>query len=149
MKDLYNQEDIKTMKLADSARMPGKNRVEEIKNFAKVAGFKKIGIANCTMVQKEANALKEFLSQDFEVFAIDCKCGKIPAGEFLGNDSKGISCNPAGQAEFLAENQTDLNIVMGLCIGHDLLFTAKTKAPSTTLIVKDREHKHNPMGFFE
>jgi uncharacterized metal-binding protein len=92
--------------------------------------------------------LKEFLSADFDVFSVDCKCGKIPASEILGDNAKGISCNPAGQAEYLAKNKTELNIVMGLCIGHDMVFSAKSKAPSTTLIVKDREHKHNPIETF-
>ena len=148
VKELYTPTDIETMQLADNARLPGKNRVEEIKNYAKLAGFKHIGIANCVTVQKEANLLKDILSSEFEVFAIDCKCGKISSSEFLGVDAKGISCNPAGQAEYLAEHKTELNIVMGLCVGHDLVFSAKTKAPTTTLIVKDREHKHNPIETF-
>ncbi|HEY4784860.1 MAG TPA: DUF1847 domain-containing protein [Bacteroidales bacterium] len=146
---LYSGNDLKTMKLADSARLPGKNRVEEIRNYAKLAGLKRIGIANCVAVQKEANLLKDMLSNDFEVFAVDCKCGKMPSSEILGPEAKGISCNPSGQAEFLAENKTELNIVMGLCVGHDLVFNAKSKAPSTTLIVKDREHKHNPIETFK
>ena len=145
---LYNFSDIKTMKLADSARLPGKNRVEEIKNYAKIAGFKRIGIANCVSVQNEANLLKSLFNDDFEVYTIDCKCGKIPSSEFLGDNAKGISCNPAGQAEYLAEKNTELNIVMGLCIGHDMLFSAKSNAPATTLIVKDREHKQNPIETF-
>jgi len=146
---LYSASDIQTMQLADQSRLPGKNRVEEIRNFAKNAGFKRIGIANCVAVQKEANMLKESLSKDFEVFAVDCKCGKIPASEFLGEEAKGVSCNPAGQADFLAENKTELNVVLGLCLGHDMIFIVKSKAPSTTLIVKDREFKHNPMEIFK
>jgi uncharacterized metal-binding protein len=149
MQNLYNSTDINTMQIADKARMPGKNRVEEIKNYAKTAGLKRIGIANCVSVQKETEALKNKLSTDFEVYSIDCKCGKIPSSEFIGSDSKGISCNPAGQAEYLAENNTELNIVMGLCIGHDMIFSAKSKAPSTTLVVKDREFKHNTMEIFK
>ena len=145
----YSANDIKTMQLADNARLPGKNRVEEIRNYAKLAGLKRIGIANCTAVQKEANLLKTSLATDFDVYAIDCKCGKIPSSEFLGVDAKGVSCNPAGQADFLAENKTELNIVMGLCVGHDMVFGSKSKAPTTTLIVKDREHKHNPMETFK
>jgi uncharacterized metal-binding protein len=145
---LYTPSDIRTMKLADEARLLGKNRVEEIRNYAKLAGLKRIGIAHCTAVQKEANMLKDSLSSNFEVYAIDCKCGKVPSSEFLGADAKGISCNPAGQAEFLAENNTEMNIVMGLCVGHDMVFSSKTQAPTTTLIVKDREHKHNPIEIF-
>lgn len=148
LNELYKPEEIKVMKLADEARLPGRNRVEEIKNYALKAGIKRIGIANCVAVQKEANMVKEMLSGEFEVFGIDCKCGKIPASEFLGDQAKGISCNPAGQANYLAENGTELNVVMGLCIGHDMIFSAKSIAPVTTLIVKDREHKNNSMQIF-
>ena len=137
------------MQLADTARLPGKNRVEEIRNYAKIAGFKRIGIANCAAVQKEADLLKASLSNDFEIFSVDCKRGKISNSEMLGSEAKGISCNPAGQADFLAENSTELNIVMGLCVGHDMIFAAKSQAPSTTLIVKVREHRHNPIETFK
>jgi len=148
-KQLYSLNDIRTMQLADEARLPGKNRIEEIRNYAKISGIKRIGIANCVAVQKEAVMLKESLAADFEVYAVDCKCGKVPASEFLGAEAKGVSCNPAGQAEFLADNNTELNIVMGLCVGHDMVFSAKSQAPTTTLIVKDRAHQHNPIESFK
>lgn len=146
--DLYNAGDIRAMQIADSARLPGKNRVEELRNYARLSGFKRIGIAHCAAVQKEADQLKHSLSDEFEVFSIGCKYGQIPASDILGKDTRGVSCNPAGQAAYLAENKTDLNIVMGLCVGHDMVFTSKSQVPSTTLIVKDREHKHNPMEIF-
>jgi uncharacterized metal-binding protein len=148
-KKLYSEADIRTMRIAEESRLPGKNRIEEIKNYARISGIKRIGIANCISLQKEANKLKEALGDEFDVFAIDCKIGKIPSGELLNNESKGLSCNPAGQADFLTKNNTELNISFGLCMGHDIVFNQKSKAPVTTLIVKDREHKHNPYKEFE
>ena len=44
----------------------------------------------------------------------------------------------------LNDRQVDLNIVMGLCVGHDMLFNKYAKAPVTTLVVKDRVTGHNP-----
>ena len=41
---------------------------------------------------------------------------------------------------------TDLNIILGLCIGHDILFTQHSEAPVTTIVVKDRVLAHNPVG---
>ncbi len=149
IKKLYNEEDLRVMQLANDARLPGKSRIEEIKNFAKISGIKRIGIANCIALQREADALKELFSEDFEVYSVDCKYQKISNSEILGEDAKGISCNPLGQAAFLEEKGTELNIVMGLCVGHDMVFTAKSKVPSTTLVVKDREFKHNPMEAFK
>jgi uncharacterized metal-binding protein len=36
-------------------------------------------------------------------------------------------------------------VIIGLCVGHDMLFTSNSKAPVTTLIVKDRMLGHNPI----
>ncbi|GAH06508.1 unnamed protein product, partial [marine sediment metagenome] len=40
--------------------------------------------------------------------------------------------------------KTDLNFIIGLCIGHDITFTYLSEAPVTTLIAKDRLIRHNP-----
>ena len=53
-------------------------------------------------------------------------------------------CNPILQARLLEEEGTDFNIVVGLCVGHDSLFYKYSKAPTTTLIVKDRVTGNNP-----
>lgn len=44
------------------------------------------------------------------------------------------------------EAKTDLNVVVGLCIGHDSLFFKYSEAPVTVLAVKDRILAHNPLG---
>lgn len=148
-KELYSNEDIRTMQLSAKALLPGKNRIEEIVQYAKNAGIRRIGIANCISLQKEANILTERLQKDFEVFSVNCRIGKVPSSELIDSDAKGLSCNPAGQADFLASQQTEINIAVGLCIGHDLIFSEKSAVPVTTLIVKDREHKHNPLKELE
>jgi len=149
IKELYTESDIETMRAAEKGRIPGKNRVEELISFAEKSGIKRIGIANCISLQREANELKTRLEGKFEVFSIDCKVGKITGAELLQDETvKGLSCNPAGQAEFLAEKNTELNVSFGLCVGHDSMFNMKSKAPVTTLVVKDREHKNNPYKEF-
>ncbi|HEY5592424.1 MAG TPA: DUF1847 domain-containing protein [Paludibacter sp.] len=35
------------------------------------------------------------------------------------------------------ENNTELNISMGLCVGHDMVFNQKSAAPVSVLVVKD------------
>ena len=40
--------------------------------------------------------------------------------------------------------KTDLNVIIGLCVGHDSLFIKYSKALVTTLITKDRVLGHNP-----
>jgi uncharacterized metal-binding protein len=55
-------------------------------------------------------------------------------------------CNPIGQAVFLNKAQTELNIMLGLCVGHDSLFIKYSNAPITVFAVKDRVLAHNPLG---
>lgn len=146
---LYSADDLRMMRAAEDALLPGQNRIEELKLFARNSGIKKIGIAHCVGMTKEAMMLKERLADEFEVYTVDCKYQKIKAAELLDDDTiKGTSCNPAGQADFLEQNETELNISFGLCVGHDMMFNMKSKVPTTTLIVKDREHKHNPYEEF-
>ncbi|NJK85461.1 MAG: DUF1847 domain-containing protein [Bacteroidales bacterium] len=78
-----------------------------------------------------------------EVHTVDCKCGKVTKFEMLGIEGKGIMCNPAGQASYLENHNTELNISMGLCVGHDMVFNQKSNAPVSVLLVKDRITKHN------
>jgi len=55
-------------------------------------------------------------------------------------------CNPVIQAEVLNRDKTELNIILGLCVGHDILFNKYSEAPVTTFAVKDRVLAHNPLG---
>ena len=55
-------------------------------------------------------------------------------------------CNPIAQAELLNSQDTQFNICLGLCVGHDSLFYQYSKALVTTLVVKDRVLAHNPAG---
>ena len=41
-------------------------------------------------------------------------------------------------AALLAKAETQLNVVIGLCVGHDSLFFMHSKAPATVLVAKDR-----------
>ena len=54
------------------------------------------------------------------------------------------ACNPIAQAKLLEEAGCELNIVIGLCVGHDSLFIKYAKAPITVLVAKDRIFGHNP-----
>ena len=55
-------------------------------------------------------------------------------------------CNAIGQAIVLNEAHTDLNILLGLCVGHDSLFIKHSDAPITVFAVKDRVLCHNPLA---
>ena len=53
-------------------------------------------------------------------------------------------CNPILQARLLNQAHTELNVVIGLCVGHDSLFYKYSNAYTTTLVTKDRVTGHNP-----
>jgi len=146
VKTLYDQDSLNVMRSAEEAYVRGSNRLEEIKNYARKSGIKRIGIAHCVSMPREADAVIKFLSDEFQVFSIDCKCGRITKHEMLGCEGESLMCNPAGQAEFLKDHHTEINISMGLCVGHDMLFSQKSDVVVTTLVVKDRVNQHNPIA---
>ncbi len=150
---VYEGEDLESMKASaqiESRYYMKKTRLEELILYAKGMGYEKLGVAFCIGMQKEAKVIYEILARDFDVSSVCCKvCG-------LGKDSYGLeqlrgdgfeaTCNPIGQALTLNQDKTNLNIILGLCIGHDILFTQHSEAPVTTLAVKDRVLAHNPLG---
>ena len=48
------------------------------------------------------------------------------------------------QALLLNDAKTDLNILMGICVGHDALFCKYSNAPAVTLVAKDFMTVHTP-----
>ena len=126
-------------------------RLQETLLFARELGCKRLGLAFCVGLADEAKVIERILAQDFEVVSVCCKLTGIAKRhmklEQLSADNPDeVMCNPAGQADLLNQAQTDLNIVCGLCVGHDAVFAKMSKAPVTTLIVKDRVLAHNPIG---
>jgi len=142
---LYRESDKMILKIAEDSLDSKLDRVQEIIEYAKEAGINKIGIANCTVFNKEAQLLLDLLeNKGFNVESVNCKYDKVPFTELIPG-YKGISCNPAGQAKYLENKGTELNIMMGLCLGHDMIFNARSKAPVTPLVVKDRVLNHNTL----
>lgn len=140
--------------LVESEGYCQQTRVEEIMAFAKKCGYKKLGIAFCVGLAKEAKIFANILRHNgFEVDSVACKSGSIPK-EFIGITSEQQvrpctyepMCNPIGQAKFLNSAKTELNILLGLCVGHDSLFIKHSDAPITVFAVKDRVLGHNPLA---
>ena len=142
---MYDEADRKLVQTIVASKTPGVSRAEEIIIFAKAMECKRVGIAHCSGVTEEAEALERMLADSFDVTRVDCKVFGLDACELV-EGGEGTMCNPVGQAKVLADANTELNIVMGLCLGHDLLFAKHSKAPATTLTVKDRVHDHNPIA---
>ncbi|MGB9808220.1 MAG: DUF1847 domain-containing protein [Thermosulfidibacteraceae bacterium] len=126
-------------------------RVCEVIEFIKRMGYKRIGIAFCIGMAKEAEALCTILEKEgFEVVSVCCKVGGIMKEELgfkkIRPERKEAICNSIAQAMLLNRACTDLNLIVGLCVGHDILFSQYSSAPTTTVVVKDRVLAHNPVG---
>lgn len=120
-------------------------RVDEIMEYARIRGMTRLGIATCGELMPEAKLLSDILeSNGFEVVSVICLCGETNPQD-LGMPGNKI-CNPIMQAEVLNREKTELNMMVGLCLGHDILFLRYSKAETTPLVVKDRALGHNPVA---
>ena len=130
------------------------SRLEEIMELCKMNGFKRLGVAFCAGFRNEAKVLHHILEANgFQVASAMCKTGAIPKEELGIRDEekvrpggKEMMCNPIAQAALLNDAETQFNIVLGLCVGHDSLFIKFSKAWVTPLAVKDRVLGHNPIA---
>jgi uncharacterized metal-binding protein len=124
-------------------------RLEEVALLAGKLGVERIGIAFCIGLAEEARSVAAFLSKDFEVRCVCCKVGGVSKDDFglrhLRGEGRESTCNPAGQAEVLRREGTGLNVVVGLCAGHDAQFYRCSRAPVVTLAAKDRVLGHAPL----
>ncbi|MEG3071922.1 MAG: DUF1847 domain-containing protein [Peptococcaceae bacterium] len=158
VKDRYSQGEMHRVMQA-AAEVEGKfygklTRVEETLKFASLLNVKKIGIACCTGLADEARIFTRIArTQGFEVVCVLCKVGSfdktemgIPEGVKLNPGEFEATCNPIMQAYILNREKTDLNVAIGLCVGHDAIFTRHSDSLVTTLIAKDRVLAHNPVA---
>ena len=126
-------------------------RLAEVILFAEELGLRKVGLAFCIGLAAEAVIIDKILARHFDVVSVCCKVGGIGKSTFGleqidPQKHLEVMCNPTGQAQLLNNAGTELNILCGLCVGHDAVFGMRSKAPVTTLIVKDRVLAHNPIG---
>jgi uncharacterized metal-binding protein len=155
--ELYRKDEFVSKLTQAAAEIEGTyygkiTRIEEIILFAKRIGAKKIGIATCVGLINEAKMFAKILDvKGLEGYCIACKVGSVDKTVVGVDDSLKIQkgcheslCNPIMQAKLLNQEKTDLNVIVGLCVGHDSLFIKYSDAPVTTLITKDRVLVHNP-----
>lgn len=125
-----------------------RNRVEELASFARARGMRRVGIAFCVTLIKEAQELARQLQvAGLETELVCCRVGAIDYDEIglpkAHPDHFAAICNPVAQARLLNQRQVDLVAQVGLCIGHDMILQQESKAPVTTLVVKDRVFDHH------
>ncbi len=130
-------------------------RILELIQFSRKNGYKKLGVAFCGGLAKEAQMLTDVLeNKGFEVVSVCCKVGAVPKEsiglkpeeKIGGPENYESMCNPIAQAELLNAQNVDLAVLLGLCMGHDTLFIKYCRVPMTVIAVKDRVTGHNPLA---
>jgi uncharacterized metal-binding protein len=130
-------------------------RLEETIQFAGKCNYRKIGIAFCVGLKREARLVADiFTAKGFEMVSVNCKVGGVPKESIGVKPEEKIAppaimetmCNPIAQAEVLNAEQVDLAVMLGLCVGHDTLFLKYIRPPCTVLAAKDRVLGHNPLA---
>ncbi len=104
-------------------------RVKEVAEFARLMGFRKVGLPHCPDMAQEAGRAASFLRQEgLEVL-------QPPPTQ---------PCDPMGQARAFDEAETDLNVLTGMCVAHEAMFLQASQAPTVSLIARDARLRHNP-----
>ena len=114
-------------------------------------GAKKVGVAFCIGLANEAKFIVQyFMNAGLQVESICCKNCSVDKDvlglEKIKPGQREAMCNPKIQAQVLNEAGTDFNFIVGLCVGHDMVFTKNSDAPVSCLITKDRVLANNPVG---
>ena len=133
---------------------PAKTRMVEICEFAEKMNYRRLGLAFCIGLSREAGIVEGILEdRGFEVVSVMCKAGRtlkerigIKDEEKVCQGTDEAMCNPIFQAKVLNQQKVDFNILLGLCVGHDSIFFKYVEAPTTVLAVKDRVTGHNPLA---
>ena len=107
-------------------------RAEEVIEFARRMGFHRLGVVFCSDMAGVAEVYIDVLKKNgFEA---------ISAGNSRGE------CEPVAHAALCNDRGTELNVLLGMCVGHDSMFIRYSKALVTCLVAKDRFLVHNPVG---
>ena len=113
--------------LVDFGRAGTLSRLQETIAFANQMNYKRIGLAYCYGMEKEVQLIADIIRNNgLNVRAVSCTIGGIPQNE-------------------VTQENVDLVLMIGLCMGHDILFQREVKIDCTTLVVKDRVFNHAPL----
>lgn len=141
----YGERELQSLQTSAQIQAGAEDRtkLEEIVIYAKKMGYQKIGLAFSIEWEREARLAYRVLSRYFEVFSVCCKVCGFEKEDFELVKSEGseseAACNPLGQALLLNEDGTELNLMLGLNTGIDVLFSEKSIVPVITLPVEELE----------
>jgi uncharacterized metal-binding protein len=138
---------VAAAQLVDGGKAGTLSRMQEILEFASQMNYQKIGLAYCYGMENYAKAIETLMVEEgFDVAAISCSVGGLKQSEVNSESCiHKVSCNPIGQAQELNAEKVDLTLVIGICLGHDIILNRNLEMDFTTLVVKDRKYNHAPL----
>ncbi len=133
--------------LVDGGRAGTLTRLEEIAEYCRLRGYKKIGVAYCYALEKQAASIKDFLIKEgLSPVMVSCTVDGISESDIDPDKTEtAVSCNPLGQAEAINQSGAQFAVLVGLCLGHDVLLQKALHMDFTVFAVKDRVTGHNPL----
>ncbi|MCK5146827.1 DUF1847 domain-containing protein [bacterium] len=152
---IYNEADNKKIyeeadRLVAKGSAGNLSRVQEIVRYARSNNIKKISIAYCYGIERQAASFSEYLNENnILTSSYRCTINGISENDICEDLSDSVNCNPIGQAMAINKDSSELVVEFGLCLGHDILFHKYLEKPFTVLVVKDRVYNHRPLSFFE
>ncbi len=106
-------------------------RAREIVEFSRRMGWTRVGIAHCSDTVPEAGLASQYLgARGLEV-----------VGPFASPQ-----CDPLAQASHMAGAGSELNVICGMCPGHEAMFIRASAAPVTGFVARDVRLRHNPVA---
>lgn len=130
--ELYGNEQVRMMAtraaLIESAGYGRWTRLREIVEFSRVMGFRRLGIACCPDMDREATQVADYLRE----------------GGLEAIRSPAPLSDPEGQADLLLREGAEVIVVAGMCVGHEALLIRSSKLPVVVLVARDRRLRHNP-----
>ncbi len=106
-------------------------RLREVGEFSRSLGLVRLGIGHCPDMAPEAARVADYLAG----FGLE---------PFLPASSADHA--PLAQARELADLRTDLNLLAGMCVGHEAMFVKASQAPVISLVARDARLRHNPVA---
>jgi uncharacterized metal-binding protein len=101
---------LESSRLEGQYRKIPRTRLEETMVFAEQMGYRKLGLAFCLGLRREASTIARVLeARGFQVMG-------LPEEEKIRPFHFEACCNPIGRAEILRREGTEFNVRVGLCV---------------------------------
>ncbi len=104
-------------------------RVREVAEFSRAMGITRLGIPHCP----DMAAVAARVARALQGFGLDPVLPPCPE-----------ACDPEGQARFLSDRGTELNVLAGMCVGHEAMLIQASQVPVVALVARDPRLRHNP-----